>query len=399
MVIITDRVLYITGETLFYSGNILIGSDNKLPGNILYLELVTPEGEQIIEIKKKTFNNIFDGTITLPEEILSGYYYLRAYTSSMRNQSPETFGYCLLKIVNSDNYQVLTQESEAGNKNRIAELEPDQNTEDAIRIFTAAESYSTRSNVDVDFRLNTKSSDSLKKIIISIIPESTTPRYRLGFKDDLLPEDETLYYPELNEISISGKIEGESNYPLTLNITLLKEEINEFIPVRTDDSGRFIFSFPALYGNHDLFLSYNAVNTSSLLKIDNDFYSTKLSLPAPEFKLSDLEEKAAYQLALNLKVNSYFQPDSVLSEMISDHAPVDTLPFYGKPNQLILIDDFIKMSKLSDYFTELPVPVKVIARKENSEISIEGPGAGLNAFPPLVMIDFLPVYDYKTILN
>ena len=84
----TDRTLFIAGEKIFYSG--ILSVQHEKPDQksiILYAELITPNGKQMAGSKNLLSHQKAEGYLTIPEETLTGNYYVRAYTKYMRNYS------------------------------------------------------------------------------------------------------------------------------------------------------------------------------------------------------------------------------------------------------------------------------------------------------------------------
>ncbi len=103
----SDRALYAAGEPIHFSCRVFYqGSDQRNASSILYLELITPNGEQISGYKFSLENQECKGSILIPEKIVSGNYYLRAYTKLMRNSDLCQMSYCHLKIVNPLNDEI-----------------------------------------------------------------------------------------------------------------------------------------------------------------------------------------------------------------------------------------------------------------------------------------------------
>ena len=236
---------------------------------------------------------------------------------------------------------------------------------------------------------------------------------------------------ESEGLTISGTI-TEQKRPVPLNITLLEPEHNNFYPVKTDSSGRFSFVFAEKYGEQDLFVSFNAADPDAEILIDNDFCSKQTMLPAPAFDLNKAERKFLLQAAHHQKIKKHFKTadehgatagsehaakkaagktgkaasevagtttsGSAEKKKLPDHF-MDTIPFYGKPGHMIYIADYIQMSQVKDYLTELQVPVRIRKKEGKEMISITGVQAEMSFFPPLLMVDFAPVYDPGTVLH
>jgi hypothetical protein len=102
LMITHDRDLYLEGDTIWLK---IINTDlfSGMPielSSTAYVELLGP-GDKILARQK--INLIGDegkGWISIPENILSGNYYLRTYTSWMKNFHPSGYAYTLISIIN-----------------------------------------------------------------------------------------------------------------------------------------------------------------------------------------------------------------------------------------------------------------------------------------------------------
>jgi hypothetical protein len=460
--LLTDRSLYITGEIILFSAQ-LFHSDGSFQGSdVLYVELVTPAGEQAAGYKYKVHDHHCSGALEIPGIIPSGNYYLRAYTKLMQNFGPESYGYCPLKIVNPEKKEVLSGNGAAGNEamkgsaagngiveNGTAERDGDErvaaeggaaeggaaeggaaeneleavlvptDSGDHFQIKLAAGTFSTRESVTA--RLTTDNfgsrelvtvrltallpqGDALLHAVISVVPSYSGSQSELQFpvrKNKPLPEK--IYPAETDGITISGTVrmneKTESSDPVHVNLTLLGTHTNLFYPVLTDKNNRFVFTLPDLYGQHDLFISSENGENASELLVDYDFDGRTLALPSPEFTLTGEEREAALKMASNEKVRRYFSNETATPGSRDAEILNDTVPFYGKPDHMVDLDDFIDLPLLADYFTELPLPLRIRNQKELKSITITGGDAGLSIFPPLLMVDYIPVYDPGELLN
>jgi hypothetical protein len=426
--LVTDRALYLTGENIHFSCALL--SVDQEASTIAYIELISPDGEKILGQKRIIQNGICKGALTVPEEIISGHYYLRAYTKVMRNHPVETFSYCLLKIVNPERSEILKYNN-PNSTDHPSWLEDKQHSS-VFEIEIDTDTIGTREEVHVYLRKKETSPGNISHTVISIVPEKSGQKKELVSKP--IQIDRTIQGPfsiESDGLTISGTIQGQDR-PQPVNITLLGKERNNFYPVKTDSSGRFSFVFAEKYGKQDLFISFKDRENAAELLIDNDFCSKTITLPSPPFELSAEEMQFLLQVAQNQKLNQYFekttlQAKETVPKQIGAAVPgdireptakqigaavpgpaeatlvmnqiQDTIPFYGKPDHMVHLSDFIQMNQLKDYLTELPVPVRIRKKGDEDMITITGVQAEMNIFPPLLMVDFAPVYDASSILQ
>ena len=110
----TDRTMYISGERIFFSAVVYNPADpsKEAISRIFYGELVTPDGNRIAGGKYLLEHSRGEGCLTIPEETISGIYYIRFYTRFMRNEGPGHYKFIMLKIVNPVKSEVLASKSE-----------------------------------------------------------------------------------------------------------------------------------------------------------------------------------------------------------------------------------------------------------------------------------------------
>ncbi len=431
MLVTTDRGLYVTGDKIYFSCLLLPGgAEDSVVSTIAYIELITPGGEKILGQKRTIQNGICKGAVNIPVEIVSGNYYLRAYTKVMRNRPAESFGYCLVKIVNPERSEIL-ETNNHDTDDLHAQIET-LKLSNAFQIEVDADTIAPRKKVEVKLRKKETLVGQLSQTVVSIVPAISRPQKVLAV--DAAQNGNTTRGPfsaESDGLTISGII-TEQDRPVPLNITLLGPKHNNFYPVKTDSSGRFSFVFSEKYGEQDLFVSFNAAHPDAEILIDNDFCSKKILFPAPAFDLNREERKFLLQAAHHQKIKRHFgmiaehgatagsehvakeaagktekapSEDAAITtsgsaeeKKLQDHF-MDTIPFYGKPGHMIYIADYIQMSQVKDYLTELQVPVRIRKKRGKEMISISGVQAEMNIFPPLLMVDFAPVYDHSTVLH
>ncbi|PLX19926.1 MAG: hypothetical protein C0597_04780 [Marinilabiliales bacterium] len=396
--LLTDKSLYITGETIQFSSFLISQDSDNTLSNYIYLELITPDGKQIVGEKYKLINQEYSGSVIIPNNVLSGNYYLRAYTRYMRNFGPENYEYRFLKIVNPDKSDILN-----GYHQDTAIMKDLNNITVAkhLEITLNKEEFKNREKVSIICKNNYKS-DSIKKIVISVTQKEGVIYKEL--KHSSMLEEKLYYHPEITGISISGvvldKKSGKALPSIKINLSIMNQNNNQFYPQITDSVGHFSFVLPEFYHSNDIFISCdNEENIEPEILVDNDFCTETVILPSPPFYLTELEEKVAYSYAVNNNVRNYFNIDTIGLTEIEKSQRIDTIPFYGKANSIIHINDFIELPVIEDYFTELPFPVKVRGTKGEKKLTVSGNQTEMFIYEPLVMIDFIPIYDHADILS
>src|SRR5664279_3777504 len=98
----TDRDIYIAGEQVWVKIYEISGLTQS-PSNIskvVYLELLDKNNFPLKQLKIKTDNSSGSSVFILPDNLSSGNYLIRAYTSWMQNFSADHFSYSTISVIN-----------------------------------------------------------------------------------------------------------------------------------------------------------------------------------------------------------------------------------------------------------------------------------------------------------
>ncbi|RYU79588.1 alpha-2-macroglobulin family protein [Hymenobacter persicinus] len=98
-----DRSLYVSGEMLWFKVYSLDGNRQKPLdfSKVAYVEVLSADHKPVLQGKIALQNAVGQGSFALPASLPSGTYTVRAYTSRMRNFSPELYFSSPLTIVNT----------------------------------------------------------------------------------------------------------------------------------------------------------------------------------------------------------------------------------------------------------------------------------------------------------
>ncbi|NVO09414.1 MAG: hypothetical protein HXX16_05575 [Bacteroidales bacterium] len=408
----TDRNIYVVGESIYFSAIITI-TDNtsyrsgekdlliRLPKNtssnfsdISYIELITPNGERIAEGKYVIQNLVSSGNLNIPKGIITGNYFLRAYTKYMRNFSPYSYCYIPLKIINPSSKEVL---SITNDSSKVSRIEPDQNgITNILTISTDKKEYSKREKVTIKIERVNPNNELANSICISVAPEFSINAKNI-YKSTFENIKKYDYYPEIQGISLTGKlVDNNSNKALPLkkiNLSIVGNE-RDFSSATTDSTGRFFFSLPKFIGARDIFLctEYSKDTKPSIL-IDNDFCQTKVNLPSPAFKLTVDEKNTAYNLAVNFQLEQHFRKSPN-----TDTLSKTFKPFYGEPSMVLVFDQYIQLPTIEDYINELLSFLKIKNNHGRKSLKIYSAEPEMQIYEPLILLDLVSIDDPSKIL-
>jgi hypothetical protein len=397
---VTDRTMFVTGEdvnfcTLTYNPG---GLSAETSSTVYYVELLNAEGTRITGGKYLLKNSSGSGCLKIPEEIPSGIYYLRFYTRVMRNTGCGPYKYIPLKIINPYKTEVHTgnyNPDTAGVNDYIASGRND--TLLTFNIENGRKTFAPREVIRVTARIAT---DSIipGAVCISVVPGSTLTRYPSWVKTGDPSGNPGEFHAETRGISLSGHLSNDSTKaPLTdtkINLSIIGDK--DIHVIRTGSDGRFAFALPGYSANRDIFISAEEMTgIVPEIFIDNDFCSRPVQIASPVFSLDTLEMNAAYVLAVNHKITTIYS-DTALGK--ANLRPSITKPFYGAPSEVIVMENFIELPTLEDYFNELSVMVKLRKSQGQKQFRFFSPDTEMSFYDPLVLVDWVAVNDIEKVL-
>jgi hypothetical protein len=400
----TDRTLYIATEKIFLTADYSV--DRELRSldwsHVLYIELIRWNGDKIVQEKFALDKYGASGYLEIPDEVLSGNYYLRAYTRWMRNYPADHYAYTCLKIVNP-----WKQETDPGPKvmddvkASLPESVVSENSLRGILCSTSKTAYRQRERVDLNLISAGQMSGANDNYCITVVKAGSIDTTYDAFPvscSDISKPGEIDFLPELRGISVSGvATEKHSGDPLAGVETRLAIPITgEYFSVfQTNKQGRFFFTLPFITGRHDLFIEALTDELAEPeIKIDNDFCNVPVILPYLRFELDKEEEKLVVDMMIDSQLKEKFTPDSFKDSKKREKPIV----FYGKPQHLIHMEDYIELIDLEEFIFELVPEIIVHHKKGKSFIRFERI-TGLSNLSPLVLIDNLPVSDLGQFLK
>jgi hypothetical protein len=395
----TDRTMYVSGENVFFSVLIFNVRDHNRDefSRAFYCELITPDGNKIAGQKYSLQNSSGQGCLKIPEETISGIYFLKFYTRFMRNTGTDEYKYIMLKIINPLKTEVLSGKDTvdtsdlAVNKMKVTASEP------SLEIISGKKIFSSREEIQLIIKKNT-GKGLPAKLCLSVIPEST-------YKDAFIPDTNKratakngVFFPETRSISLTGQVIGkESGKPIpddNVNLSVIGDK--DILVVRTDSGGRFFFALPDYHGKKDIFLCAGDLEgIKPEIRIDNDFCPRPVYLPSPLFTLNENEKKAAYRLAVNYRLSSVFSEDMRSGDTTDE---VTGTSFYGEPQEVLVMEKYIDLPTLEEYFTDLPGMVRLRKVHGKKQFRYYTTDADMSLYDPLMLVDWVAVDDIDKIL-
>jgi hypothetical protein len=406
--VVTDRFIYGIGEKILFAGTNIIPPELEAScwSKVLYLELLTPGGTSVAQGKFPISCSGASGYLTIPEQLLTGNYYLVAYTKWMRNFSPSNFHYQLIKIINPYTPQLETSNFSTGSwKTQEWEQKPMKKD---ILCSTDKTMYQQREKVNLMINIPGLSPSLTNTYSVTVVRNGSPDTLR---NLNILPEKVqyhrppgTLYLPETKGLSVSGRmIAGDSagSFPSdNVNLAILGQE-PDFRVIPSGPQGSFCFVLDSMSGRNDMYIVSNHDEEDLQIRIDNDFANPAVRFPEIPFILSESEKELAAEIIFNMQINSHFQSHDTNISETEEEEDSEIISFYGLPTASILIDDYIDLPTLKEVLIELAPGV--FPRERNMEPYLSFNGNKLtfdliNQYPPMLLVDHLPVFDLEKLL-
>jgi hypothetical protein len=405
----TDRSIYAVGENIFFSAFLYnpTGQASTCWSRVIYLDLVTPDGTSVARGKYPSDCTHAEGYITVPEQLLTGNYYLVAYTRWMLNYSPLHYTYSLVKIINPFTPQLEPSCLQGGSMIPYASEVEVNSIEEVIVCTTDRSRYQAGEQARLSVRLPETIQPLASQFTVTagspVIMDSLSQNIVRPDSTDYQSTESIRYLPDLMGLSISGKVfQAGSTEPVSnvlVEISILGQDPH-FLSCLSEDDGSFCFALDSMTGRHELVIAARAPDDRDLeIRVDNDFTPANFSFAPRPFILSDSEKEEATRIMLNMQIRKSY-------EVGSSNAAISAIPdkgnFYGKPTSRILIDEYIELPNLQEVVIEL-LP-EVHYRTQNGKASLQFAGNTITRsiignFVPLVLIDQLPIYDLEKLLE
>lgn len=397
--LITDRDIYCVEESIQFKISTLGDFNKNNPdwSNIVYVELITPDGRVMVKQKLDFTGNIATGMMNISRKILSGNYYLQAYTKWMRNQSPNEFFYKRIEIANPFSSDMLSK-VEVDEENVNFQIK-EYNTSDYVSIGLNSDTVKVKSKVLLKIEAS-KTNNFKNKLSLSIVKKgSKSSNYCQPIPPSTL-NNKIKYIPETRGVSLTGRvINQKDSVPVPYSnvwVTLFSEKtiVRE---VMSDSCGNFYIDLGRDFGIGNLYIQASSAKESvtPIVQVDNDFSYSILNLPFIPLDITNERRPIFEDIIITSQLENIFKGSEP-----SDS--INILPhyfFYGKPDQTVVPSNFIELPTLNDYINEIIPIIKIINKGSKRRFQIKVKNTDLSEFEPLVMVNQIKIEDASKVLN
>jgi hypothetical protein len=423
----TDRDIYITGEQVLLKVYKL-GGLTHFPVNlskVVYVELLDKNNFPLRQLKIKVDNSSGASVFTVPDNISSGNYLIRAYTNWMQNFPVDQFCYTAISVINpfeSIDHLKLPSKNRNGDSLRTDSdskdltLIPDNNTSVAgtgngkikYSISLDQKQYTVRSKVKLAITatdMNGRPVQSDMSVSVTraalINPAAHSSFHNLsGNKITYRRATKGDYLAELEGHLLSGHIRLKATDEPIKNIDISLSFVGKTALCqfgKTDANGEFNFLVKQQGLNEIVIQPLSPDITGYYIEINQHFSNSFSDIKPADFYIDSSLINDINKAVVGMQITNIYNP----FRQSPENGKVQPMPdFYGKPENSIKMSDYIELTSIREVVKEI-IP-NVYTLKQNGKYDFKL----INKFrgqpfenKPLILVDGVPVYDFEKVLN
>jgi hypothetical protein len=165
---------------------------------------------------------------------------------------------------------------------------------------------------------------------------------------------------------------------------------------RSNENGSVTYEIENVFGKHRVVAQTNSESDSTLkVELDNEYAEAPAKILIPEFTLSEKWQKQLIQRNLAMQIQHSFDKKDHYGKVIG----IDSLPFYGLPNEGYRLDDFTRFPTMEEVFREYIRGIMVRKKKDRFHfLTLDRATNALFKDNPLVMIDGVPIFNLNKVM-
>ncbi|MGV3589462.1 MAG: hypothetical protein ACO1OF_20815 [Adhaeribacter sp.] len=215
-------------------------------------------------------------------------------------------------------------------------------------------------------------------------------------KNQAVPE----FMPEVNGPLIRGKVTNRLTGAAVPDITTYLAAPSKHIRLYNATSnakGLIQFEVKDFYGPKEIVVQSNFAKDSLYhFEILSPFSSKYAAQPLPDLNITERHRPEIALRHLQMEVQeAYYDKYQRLVQLPA----VDSLPFYGKPDELYLLDDFTRFKVMEEVMREYVPGVMVRIRKDGFHfLTLDHINRVFFQSSPMVLLDGVPVFNINKIM-
>ncbi len=388
--IITDREIYVSGETILAQLWLPSGE----PAKIVYVDLATLSGTHISGVATETINHQAAVHLELPDSLETASYVVRLFVNEM-----DTKNFAAQQILVANRFDKLDALNEIP---VIAAESLHSGKANGIRINRLNPAYPVRTTVTAKVQIEEQLLNELKGNLLfsisEVLPQVDLPEFSITAQNG-----ETGICEDKGMV-ISGKVINKvAATPAAGKLVYLTipDSIPYFQYAQTGSDGQFSFLIRNHYGKTPLVIqcpeSDNKQPSKIILNKKFDLYSKPIETKPIDIpvELSSYIDKLA-----EIRFMKILFEQAELHTKSPTFDSLASIPYYGLPSRMVYPDEFYDLSDFSEISRELLPGVKFRQTKNGPALRVlNNPFHDYFNEQPLLLVDGIPVSDIGIINN
>jgi hypothetical protein len=430
-----DRNICLAGETIWFKAwCFLDGQLDQEMSKVLYVEIFDETQKSIVQQKYLLNDHKAAGSIHIPEDVPSKYYFLKAYTRYMRNFSSAGYHYQQLIIVNpliegeridvemaSQNKQqdrITSPPYTLSASPQTLKIELDQGAYQPRELinFSIDSPMPVTADLSVAVRLKGLGNHPARPVIQQnkwlMASCQNNPFCRQFYSFDLPSHDrldeqknenitggnEWQWMPETRGLTISGVVQNAEQRNMagaSIILSLVQQKALLHMGT-TDESGAFTICLQEMEGLKNLFIG--TPNEENTVLIKNDFDPTHPDIHTVPLQFDTTIHRLLEALYLHQQLDRIY-PENKTQQTTHSRLPSTPLTNILSPDRRIVMSDYIKLSTMSEVFKEI-IPGILLRKVEGKEnLSVFNNQEQRWYHSPLILLDNIPIFDIAELLK
>ena len=374
-----DRPSYYQGERVWFKGYINYNLKNGVDSSskVLYVQLLSPEGSIVENLKYEVSNGFTYGDFSIPNDILPGIYRVRAYTNYMRNFDSGLFFETEIPVLRKTEEITMISESVPSNVEDKVNISINKNDSLAIH----------KSMLNFHFQ-----NEKGKPIRVNFSVSVTNPNYSqdLGFtksieQDYPIPANfdskKSLKKFEIEKgLKIEGTFLDKKRNPATGKFNAIFNGFEKIEEGEANPNGKFVLNNLLFYGENTIY--FQPTNK----KQNENIFVINSSQSQPEvkaFRTTQVEYKT------DTKVNIF---EDIVKAKISQKDSVkkdgrELKMIYGSPDYVISGKNLIRNNGINGIVNSLTGRIPNFKYSQGMFIIRGGTSSIFNSPAALVLVD------------
>jgi hypothetical protein len=380
-----DRPYYYQGDQAFFKAYLRYPSPDmkREMSQVLYVELINKERDILFQKKFKIENGQAVGDFLLPLSLTEKEYYIRSYTSWIRNYGPDFYFIRPFPVLSTTD-RILTGQEQA-----LQEISK------SVTVSTEKEAYGKRELVKLQLSVtNDEGRPVSANLSVSVTdaayvtPLQVEPSIHSSLALVSVPTSlttEKFSYPLEKNLEIKGRFLNEKDKPAPTAFTLFFNGFQDLLEMETDKEGNFVLEDTEFYGQLDFgFLALDKKGRNygkfELTPRLNPPFSipTKFSYPKwaggnpPIF--NQTENDVPFEVELD--------------QVVVEEKNKGPQALYGKPDHVVKGEDLMRGGNTADLLLSLKQYIPGMMVNSFGQVTIRGGATSAQlSMEPMVMLN------------